>query len=73
MKDIKLTINGNREIPMSVDDGLLKSLMDTNHELSFIITVSPDKIETVLSHNELPNEMVAKVRLLTIEPLDNEV
>jgi len=63
MQEVLITINGNREIPLFLNEDIIGKLYDSNSEFIFLATVSPEKTETILSHDEEPPKLHFKLKI----------
>ena len=67
MQEIKLTINGTREIPIDVSEELLNKLKNPNKDVQFVVTASLTETGNRPSHGEEPPTELIKFKLLALD------
>ena len=67
MQEIKLTINGTREIPIEVSNELLERLKDSNEDIRLLITASLTEAGSRPSHGEEPATEIIRLKLIALE------
>lgn len=67
MKEVKITINKNREIEWQADEELVEALSDSNSELEVVLSISPVKVEVELSNDDTSHIMHYKTGITKVE------
>ena len=73
--EILLTINGNREIPLDVSEVLYEKLKNNNSEVQFLVLLkaSPTGEEIVYSQDDKPDQLIQKVKILSLQEYDPRI
>ena len=67
MHEILLTINGNRELPITADKDLIDMLTDVNTEIALRVTVSPYEVAVLLNQEGGQNITQYKTKIVNVE------